>query len=184
MKAKLIHQLIDRLEEYSQSNKSEEMEDFVIWLSGMYFKTNDVGNHKEHLDLMLAFQISMLNKEIKKQTKSAISDSSLSSLDGYSFLLHLEQGNSFRKMELIEMHNIEAPTGIEVIKRLLSKGLIEEFDDEKDKRAKRVRLTKKGSKELTDLKPQIEIEFSKFSKSLSLREKLGLVSSMNKLIEG
>ena len=182
MKAELVHLLIDQLDEFSKTNASGGIEDFVVWISGKYFKSDAADGHKEHLDLMLAFQISMLNKEIKKQTKSAISDSSFSSLDGYSFLLHLEQGNSFRKMELIEMHNLEAPSGIEVIKRLLSKGLIEEFDDQEDKRAKRVRLTKKGLKELTELKPQIDDVFSKFSKSLTLEEKLGLVSSMNKLI--
>lgn len=182
MKTKLVHILIDQLDEFSKSNKSENIEDFAIWLSGKYFKSDDVNNHKKHLDLMLAFQISILNKEIKKQTKSVISDSPFSSLDGYSFLLHLEQVDSFRKMEIIEMHNLEAPTGIEVIKRLIAKGLIEEFDDQKDKRAKRVKLTEKGQKELIKLKPQIDKDFSKFSKSLTLEEKLGLVSTMNKLI--
>jgi len=182
MKTKLVPLLIDHLDEFSQSNKSETIEEFVVWLNGKYFKMDDTVEHKEHLDLMLAFQITMLNKEIKKQTKSVISDSSFSSLDGYSFLLHLEQGNSYRKMELIEMHNLEAPTGIEIIKRLLSKGLIEEFDDKEDKRAKRVRLTRKGQKELIELKPQIDAKFSKFSKPLTLEEKLSLVSTMNKLI--
>lgn len=183
MKAKLVHLLIDQIDEYSSSNKSENIEDFAVWLSGKYFKSEGDGGHKEHLDLMLAFQISMLNKEIKKRTKSVISGSSFSSLDGYSFLLHLEQGDSFRKMELIEMHNLEAPTGIEVIKRLLSKGLIEEFEDEDDKRAKRVRMTNKGQKELKAIKPQIQSVFSQFSTPLSLNEKLGIVNTMNKLIQ-
>lgn len=182
MKTKIIHQLIDHLDDFSKTSKSENIEDFVVWLSGQYYKSDEVGGHKEHLDLMLAFQISMLNKEIKKQTKAVISDSSFSSLDGYSFLLHLDQTDSFRKMELIEMHNLEAPTGIEVIKRLLGKGLIEEFDDNEDKRAKRVKITNKGQKELKALKPKIEVEFAKFSESLSLEQKLSMVSSMNKLI--
>jgi DNA-binding MarR family transcriptional regulator len=182
MKTKLVHLLIDQLDEFSKSNNSEEIQDFLIWLNGKYFKTDAVDAHNDHLDLMLAFQISILNKEVKKQTKSAISGSPFSSLDGYSFLLHLEDGNSFRKMELIEMHNLEAPTGIEVIKRLVSKGLIEEFDDKEDKRAKRVRLTELGQNELKKIKPQINEEFSKFSKELNLKEKLGAVSLLNKLI--
>ncbi len=183
MKTELIHKLIDELGEFSKTSKSENMEEFVVWLSGKYFKSDKTNGHQEHLDLMVAFQISMLNKEIKKQTKSVISNSSFSSLDGYSFLLHLEHTKSYRKMELIEMHNLEAPTGIEVIRRLLSKGLIEEFDDKKDKRAKRVRLTKNGLKELIKLKPKIDEEFANFSKPLTLEEKLGLVSTMNKLIQ-
>ena len=182
MKSQLLHTLIDLLDEYYQTNDSETMEDFVVWLSGRFYKGDGGDEHKDQLDLMLAFQISMLNKSIKKVTKSEISDSTLSSLDGYSFLLHLEHADSFRKMELIEMHNLEAPTGIEVIKRLLTKGLIEEFNDEEDKRAKRVRMTKQGRKELERLKPLLEEKFKHFSKSLSIEEKLGLVASLNKLI--
>lgn len=182
MKSQLLHTLIDLLEEYSGTNDSETIEDFVVWLSGKFYKSDDGGDHVNQLDLMLAFQISMLNKSIKKATKGEISESTLSSLDGYSFLLHLEHADSFRKMELIEMHNLEAPTGIEIIKRLLSKGLIEEFNDEEDRRAKRVRMTHAGRKELKRLKPLLEERFKNFSKSLTVEEKLGLVASLNKLI--
>lgn len=182
MKAALLHNLIDLVEEFNSTNASGAMEDFVVWLSGRYFESEDTEGHKEQLDLMLAFQISMLNKSIKKQTKEVISESSLSSLDGYSFLLHLEHADSFRKMKLIEMHNLEAPTGIEVIKRLLSKGLIEEFNDVEDKRAKRVKMTQKGKLELERLKPLVDEKFKNFSKALSLPDKLSLVATMNKLI--
>ena len=182
MKAELLHNLIDLVDEFNKTSASGTMEDFVVWLSGKYFKSEESDGHEEQLDLMLAFQISILNKSIKKQTKEVISESSLSSLDGYSFLLHLEEADSFRKMELIEMHNLEAPTGIEVIKRLLSKGLIEEFNDVEDKRAKRVKMTKAGKKELERLKPLVDAKFKNFAKTLSLNDKLSLVATMNKLI--
>ncbi len=182
MKAELLHNLIDLVEEFNNNSTSGTMEDFVVWLSGKYFESENSEGHQEQLDLMLAFQISMLNKSIKKQTKEVISESPLSSLDGYSFLLHLEHADSFRKMELIEMHNLEAPTGIEVIKRLLSKGLIEEFNDAEDKRAKRVKMTKDGKRELERLKPLVDEKFKNFSKALSLNDKLSLVATMNKLI--
>ena len=182
MKVDLLHNLIDLVEEFNKNNRSGSMEDFVIWLNGKYFEPEETDGHQEQLDLMLAFQISMLNKSIKRQTKEAITDSSLSSLDDYSFLLHLEQVDSFRKMELIEMHNLEAPTGIEIIKRLLAKGLIEEFEDAADKRAKRVKLSTAGKIELKKQKPLVESHFSKFANSLSLNEKLSLVASLNKLI--
>lgn len=182
MKAELLHSLIDLLEEFNKNNASGTMEDFVVWLSGKYFQSEESDGHQEQLDLMLAFQISMLNKSIKKQTKEVISESSLSSLDDYSFLLHLEQADSYRKMELIEMHNLEAPTGIEVIKRLIFKGLIEEFEDAEDKRAKRVKMTKVGEKELMRLKPLVDAKFKNFAKALSLNDKLSLVATMNKII--
>lgn len=182
MKAALLHNLIDLVEEFNKINTSGTMEEFVVWLGGKYFESTESEGHLEQLDLMLAFQISLLNKSIKKQTKEVISESSLSSLDDYSFLLHLEQAESFRKMELIEMHNLEAPTGIEIIKRLLIKGLIEEFNDSEDKRAKRVKMTNTGKTELERLKPLVDAKFKSFAQTLPLNEKLSVVAAMNKLI--
>lgn len=182
MKTELLHNLIDLVEEFNKTKSSGTLEEFVIWLNGKFFQPEDSDGHQEQLDIMLAFQISMLNKSIKKQTKEVISESSLSSLDGYSFLLHLDQEDSLRKMELIEMHNLEAPTGIEIIKRLLTKGLIQEFNDAEDKRAKRVKLTKDGKKELERLKPLIDAKFKKFAKVLPINDKLSMVATMNKLI--
>lgn len=182
MKPDLLHTLIDLVEEFNQNNPSSGIEEFVVWLNGRFFEAGGSDGHQEQLDLMLAFQISMLSKTIKRQTKDVIAESVLSSLDGYSFLLHLHQAESFRKMELIEMHNLEAPTGIEIIKRLLSKGLIEEFDDSSDKRAKRIKMTVAGKTELERLMPLIDQKFKNFAKALSLSEKLSLVAAMNKLI--
>jgi DNA-binding MarR family transcriptional regulator len=182
MKTELLHNLIDLVDEFSKANTSSTMEDFVIWMSGKYFEREASDGHQDQLDLMLAFQTSMLNKAIKKQTKEVIAGSSLSSLDGYSFLLHLDQVESFRKMELIEIHNLEAPTGIEVIKRLLSKGLIEEFNDSEDKRARRVKMTNSGKTELERMKPLIDAKFKNFAKDLALNEKLNLIATMNKLM--
>jgi hypothetical protein len=34
MKAELLHNLIDLVEEFNKNNASGTMEDFVIWLSG------------------------------------------------------------------------------------------------------------------------------------------------------
>ena len=47
-------------------------------------------------------------------------------------------------MQLIERNGHEKQTGIQIIKRLLDDGLIQETVDENDKRAKRLTLTKKG----------------------------------------
>ena len=182
MSYKILQDLISHLEEYTETKSSDSLENFLVWLNNKMFGAAGDTEHKDHLELMIGFQISMLNKEIKRQTKSIISNSALSSLDGYSFLLHLENGNSFRKMELIEMHKLEAPTGFEIIKRLISKGLIEEFDDENDRRAKRVRLTQSGEAELVSLKPQIDAAFGKFSEKLEMDEKLNLVGTLSKLI--
>jgi len=74
-------------------------------------------------------------------------------------------------MEIIDLHNLEAPSGIEIIKRLLRNKLIEEFADEEGRRAKRIQITKKGAEELESIEPQITKIFTKFTENLELDEK-------------
>lgn len=154
----------------------------TTWLNNRLFVEESSSEHTPHDELLLTFKIMYLNKDLKKQTKEALSNSSISSIDEYSFLLHLDYQESFRKMELIEMHNLESPTGIEIIKRLLKKKLIEEFADEEDRRAKRIKISVVGLRELQELKPKIELVFGKFSAVLNLHEKIQLSGILNKLI--
>ena len=75
---------------------------------------------------------------------------------------------------------LEAPSGIEIIKRLLKKGLIEEFDDKDDKRAKRVKITKKGLKEIDKLKFKMQEVYSNMSANMDLNEKLHIISFLRR----
>ncbi|MEZ5059227.1 MAG: winged helix DNA-binding protein [Saprospiraceae bacterium] len=177
----LMKELIKYLEEYQGGDASNRLEDFVIWLNNNLFSGKPDDKHAAHDELMIAFKMLYLNKELKKQTKHVLSSSKVSSIDEYSFLLHLDFQESFRKMEIIEIHNLEAPTGIEIIKRLLKNELIEEFTDQEDRRAKRIQLTKKGKKEIDILKPQIDMLFAKFTEPLSLDEKIQLSGIFDKL---
>ena len=120
MKLTLLKEIIELIEEYQTTNDSEKIEDFTIWLNNKLFSLKYSEGHSTHDELLIAFKIMLLNKELKKQTKNVLSKSNVSSIDEYSFLLHLNYQESFRKMELVELHNLEAPTGIEIIKRLLS----------------------------------------------------------------
>lgn len=179
----LIKRIIALVEEYQKENSSNKIEDFTIWLNNSLFSGNDHQGDSNHEELLLAFKMMFLNKELKKQTKSILSKSNVSSIDEYSFLLHLDHQESFRKMEIIEIHNLEAPTGIEIIKRLLKNGFIEEFPDNEDKRAKRIKITGKGQSELLAIKPKIDGIFTEFSEPLSLNEKIQFSGILNKLIQ-
>ena len=95
------------------------------------------------------------------QSKKVLYDSDLVSMDGHTFLSMLNHNDSIRKMELIKANYSEVSSGIEVIKRLLRKGFIEEFNDPNDKRSKRVRITNVGKMEhektLPDLRKVLDI---------------------------
>lgn len=181
MEFSLLKKVIALLEEFQVEHKSTSLEDFTIWLNNKLFAATD-NEHAAHDDLLISFKVMLLNKELKKQAKSVLSDSKVSSIDEYSFLLHLDYQDSFRKMEIIELHNLEAPTGIEIIKRLLKNGLIEEFPDSEDKRAKRVKITKTGMDEVRNLKPKLDALFTELTNSISLNEKIQLSGLLDKLM--
>jgi DNA-binding MarR family transcriptional regulator len=84
-------------------------------------------------------------------------------------------------MELIKMHHLEPPSGIEVLKRLLNKGLIAEFDDPDDKRAKRIKITDKGKKELQLVMPKMSEVFDLMTAELSLNEKLHMLAFLKRM---
>jgi DNA-binding MarR family transcriptional regulator len=86
-------------------------------------------------------------------------------------------------MEGFELHNLEAPTGIEIIKRLLKNGLATEFDDENDKRAKRIQVTKKGLKAVQMLEPDLNQIFSNFTEKLDLNDRIQLAAILKKMIK-
>jgi len=179
----LLKEIIGLVEEYQQGHSSKKIEGFTIWLNNRLFSTKNRDKHSAHDELLIAFKLMQLNKELKKQTKSVLSKSNISSIDEYSFLLHLDYQESFRKMEIVEIHNLEAPTGIEIIKRLLKNKFIDEFPDKEDKRAKRIKITRGGMKELRTIKPKIDMIFSKLTEPLSLNEKIQISGLMDKIIK-
>lgn len=79
-------------------------------------------------------------------------------------------------MELVKIHLLEAPSGIEIIKRLLKKNLIEEFDDPKDKRAKRLKITEKGVNEIKSLEPKMNELYKDLVEKLNINKKVSMLS--------
>ncbi len=149
----IIREMIDAYEEYSQSKSAAEinLRNFIRW---MYEKTvlakgaKSEGADDTHLSGEIVFLMDALTKRFKSSVRSALADSQIKTSDEFSFVIHLAYGGSFRKLELIKMHFLEVPSGIEIIKRLLGRQLIAEYPDPDDARAKRLKLTDKGKKEL------------------------------------
>ena len=183
MKYDLLKELIPLLEEFQKQSSSINLNEFIIWTNNKLFLPKNKNQTASHDDLLIAFRVMYLNKELKKQTKGILSESKVSSIDEYSFLLHLDFQDSFRKMEIIELHNLEAPTGIEIIKRLLKNKLVEEFADTEDRRAKRIQITKEGVEELECIRPLITEVFKNFSSKLELNEKIQITGILDKLIK-
>jgi len=177
----IVSQLIGYLNQF-ETEKGEEsidIKDFILWLNGVLFdQYHDVktAGEENNLNSEITFLLIMQSKHFKMYCKKALQDSEINTPDDYSFLYHLSLVDSYRKMELINIHLLEAPSGIEVLKRLFKKGLIEEFDDKQDKRAKRVKITEKGDDELKKLNPIMLDVYKKMTAEMSFKEKLHIVA--------
>lgn len=174
---------MDEVDQFIKEKGEEHLalEDFLLWLNSKTFSQDHYSTDSEsenELNMELSFRLVMQNRQFKSLARHALANSELSSPDSFSFLYHLDMVDSYRKMELVRVHGMEAPSGIEVLKRLLSKKYIEEFDDPDDKRAKRVRMTWKGKKELQACLPVMNQVFRQMTGNLSVAEKLQLISSL------
>ena len=182
----ILKEIVHWLEEYQNESHIDDssLGSFIIWLNSQLFSEvqPEKSQHSpESLDMELSFLLVMQSRYYKTYAKRVLGESELTSPDGFSFLYHLKHTNSFRKMELIKMHNLEPPSGIEVLKRLLNKGFIEEFDDADDKRAKRIKITEKGKKELQLVMPKMLEVFTLMTAELSLNEKLHVLAFLKQM---
>jgi len=182
----IISEVITWIDEYVEENPENELDlkSFIIWLNSQLFADDHAGQtvqQEDMLDMELSFLLVLQHRHYKAYAKKALGDSVFSSPEGFSFLYHLAYADSYRKMELIKMHLLEPPSGIEVLKRLLKNSLIEEFDDPDDKRAKRIRITEKGKTEMQRVLPKMEKVFHSMTAEMSLNEKLHVVSFLKSM---
>lgn len=183
---KIIQELIQWFDTYTDENPDSEgdMHSFIIWLNSKLF-VDEHAHHSEQeqdvLDMELSFLLALQNRHYKAYAKEALGESELSSPEGFSFLYHLSLVDSYRKMELIKMHHLEPPSGIEVLKRLLKKELIEEFDDPDDGRAKRISITESGKQKIQIILPKMQDVFSSMTADMSLSEKLHVVAFLRQM---
>ena len=182
----VVRELIQWFERYAEENPDSDtdLNSFIIWLNSKLF-ADEHASQSDHdqdvLDMELSFLLALQNRHYKAYAKEALGESELSSPEGFSFLYHLSLVDSYRKMELIKMHHLEPPSGIEVLKRLLKREFIEEFDDPDDGRAKRIRITETGTKKLEEILPKMQKVFSSMTAEMSLSEKLHVVSFLRQM---
>lgn len=85
------------------------------------------------------------------------------------------------KTELILKNVMSKTSGTEVIKRLLKKGLIRQFDDQKDKRSQLVAITFEGLKEMKKVFPRMQTASKIIAGQLTAPEQQTLAFLLKKL---
>ena len=169
MNKEILKDLVDHLFAFDKGFSEDQkynMADFVGYLNaGLDSQPSEIRNLageeenwvKEYVDpnTEISTLIVFMYRYALGYFKKALKDSAINTLDEFSFLIVLMTYPSLSKTELIQKLIMEITSGVEVIKRLLKQGLIQEFANPNDKRSVLVSITAKGKKELADLLPKM-----------------------------
>lgn len=154
----LLEKILPHINEYVERGGEPDPNRFARWLTQSVeewevseVKIVDTPNFnpvelmkKSDPNAALSFYLVRLNKYAKYYLKDAFAGTPLKSADDFAYVAALANVASLTKSELIQMNVGETSGGMDIIKRLERERVLETFMDEKDKRAKRVRLTEFG----------------------------------------
>ena len=148
----MIKQLLDYVDSYEKEVGNHDLKEFSIFLKDRViehsppsgeqdFDKSNYKNYRNYPEVEFSTMLTGLYRFAKHYTKKAFSNTSIKAIDEFDFLATLLKEESLLKNELINKHLLEISSGSEILKRLIKKGLISEFPDDFDRRAKRVSLT-------------------------------------------
>ena len=147
----LLQELIRHLANYEAQRsplQRKDMEGFVAYLNQQVFAKSVDPDLKfengETVEVLLSQLVAFLYRYAKGYIKKALDSAHLITIDDFSYLAGIWQTGGCTKTEIIDMNIHEKTTGMEVIKRLLNNGLVEQTDDQNDRRSKRLLITAKG----------------------------------------
>lgn len=153
-----IQELISQASAYKKNlgTSTPSVQDFAQWVAN---KTESHEHNKiraKPADIQTGYQVS-LNKEVqlssligylykyaKHYAKKAFEGTAIRTLDDFAFMATLMTEHSITKSELIRRNLLEITSGTDILKRLIQLELVEEFDNEDDKRSKMVRISHQG----------------------------------------
>jgi MarR family transcriptional regulator, lower aerobic nicotinate degradation pathway regulator len=182
-----LRKVIDLVEEYESGENPQNLALFTLWLNNRVFPSHNQPDQELSLpaggtlESNIARIVGNLYKYTKQYTKKALQQSPIMTLDDFGFLAYLYFRPAMTKSELIRENLMEISSGTEVIKRLLKSGLIEEFQDDRDSRAKSLRITQFGR----DITREVFREMGKVAQivagNLSREERIQLLVLLTKL---
>jgi DNA-binding MarR family transcriptional regulator len=170
MKKELIIELIELLDHFDSEfdgGSDYSLRDFVGYLNAQV-GTEQLsmrkieGDKQPDVQLMridsntdTSILITLMFRYAKGYAKKALLNSSIQTADEFAFLITLMTHESLTKTELINTQVMEKTSGVEVIKRLVSQGMIEECADDQDRRSVRVKITLLGRMEIIKVLPEM-----------------------------
>lgn len=156
---KLIKELLNYVEEYQKTSKTNDISDFSQFLNNQVLQKNSIteksntgnnfdkenyNNYKQYSEVEFSTLLTNLYRFAKHYIKKAFKNTDIKTIDEFGFLASLLRQKNLLKKDLINQHLLETSSGSEILKRLQTKKLVAESPCAEDKRAKLVSLTPKG----------------------------------------
>ncbi len=177
----ILKQIIDLYEEYEQEGKPLNLLAFSQWIVNRLNEDPQLNKQyitKEKYSTDIPDAFSLMNKLSERarflETNSRIAryhefyirkafkDLIINSRLEFLFLKAVSLMENARKTDLINIYHLEYTTGMDTIRRLINNGLLNETQDESDKRAKLLVLTDKGKEVLEQAGRRINDENTMF----------------------
>lgn len=190
MSYELLKQVVGLLEDFELETGKNDLSSFSTWL----FQRQQSDAEEEEIpptrwddyaanaDAHIAMSIGGLNAHAKHYIKTALKDTELKGLHDFTFLATLVSAGDLRKTDLIATNMLEFSPGMEVIRRLLRNGFIEDYDNPEDGRSRRVSITEKGKKVFEQALLQMEKVNRIVAGNLSAAEKQAVLNKLRKLL--
>lgn len=187
----LLNSLIARLEVFEHEHHASgqaDVADFAAWLGNKVLserkaaaKPAEEEEATVSIETAIGRKVIKLNRYVRLYSRNALQHTALQSSEEFSYLATLLKYGQLKKTELITKNIHEKPTGMEIIRRLLNSGLIDQGDDPSDQRSKLLRLNEKGRDVLFQVFKKMEKVSSLAAGNLSVEEKQDLLYLLSKL---
>lgn len=167
----LISSLLEDIDNYIKQGGTGDKQGFLKYLLNTNYdvkkeiKTTSKGAPTEALQVMersadqgaiLAFHLHRLGKYAKYYIKESFKNSALLAADDFGFLAAIIEHKEISKTALISYNLHEVPSGMEIIRRLISRGLVMERVNQDDRRIKMLSHTELGLKEFIAATAQMQ----------------------------
>lgn len=184
----LLKEVIGLLEEFEQESGKQDLPAFVQWLQTRVAEpqeevpTTRWDDYTSDIDAHLAMNIGVLHTHAKHYIKTALKDTELKGMHDFTFLAALVAHGDLRKSDIIAKNMLEFSPGMEVIRRLLRNGFIEDYENPEDGRSRRVSITPTGQAVFAAAMQKMQNVHLIVAGNLTIKEKELLLHQLRKLI--
>lgn len=187
MNVELLYAVLTEVDAFERSQQPESdlsLKAFTNWLVNRVGQSPNQSNlvrGGEPPHFMISRLVYFMQRYAGMYVKRVLGDTHLTTFDDFTYLATLARKPGLTKVELIEINIHGKTTGMEIIRRLISTGLIEQADHATDKRSKALTITANGLNELEKIRGPLSLVSTLIVGDLGEEEQLHLLSLLSRL---